>query len=252
MKKMIVLCAALLLLSAHAAHATVFVWKDPIYNVKVTFPDNWMRQANTDDDLRLFILGPQGSDHAACRLYVHPDGRFRDVPASELQSISNYVWSGNNVTTEYIKRFDTENVSLASFNAGGRLGYGAATYSEVSFSKRWMGGSVPMRALVAATQYAGNGILIGCEATTNGWGVWEPVFRNIIGSVSFPKFHADVTPRPMMQQAAVTRPAAPQQPIVSRQQAAQAQAMGNQPQQNNGNAPCPPCNCRCVCTPAAQ
>ena len=76
------LLAALVLFVSPPAHAEVFVWKDPSYGIKVTFPDNWMRQANLDDDLRLHILAPQGMDHAACRLYANHDGLFMDAPAS--------------------------------------------------------------------------------------------------------------------------------------------------------------------------
>ena len=56
--KKILLTAAFLFSTILPAYAEVFVWKDPVYDIKVTFPDNWVRQGNFDDDLRLSILAP--------------------------------------------------------------------------------------------------------------------------------------------------------------------------------------------------
>lgn len=171
---------------APAAHAEVFVWKDPQYNIKVTYPDNWMRQAQLDDDLRLFVLAGGGMDHAACRLYVKHDGRFMDMPAKSGQEISSYVFDASAIQHEIYERPDTNMVQVSSYTNGASLGSAAAVMAHVDFQKTWAGSIYPMRAQVLAAQYAGNHIFMSCEALANSWQQWEPVMQGIFKSVEFP------------------------------------------------------------------
>jgi hypothetical protein len=186
MKKLLWIITALLAFAPQCARAEIFVWQDPVYNMQVTFPDNWMRQAQLDDDLRLYILAPQGADHAACHLYVNHDGRFMDAPAYAGQQVSAYVFDGNEITSEFYNRPDTNNVSLASYSNGASLGSSAAVMAQANFQKSWNGGTVPMHAFVVASQYNGNHIFMTCEALAQAFPRWEALFRGIFKSVSFP------------------------------------------------------------------
>ena len=122
MKKLALLSAALIALVATSAKAEIFVWKDPQFDIKVTYPDNWMRQAQLDDDLRLFVLAPQGMDHAACRLYASHDGRFMDAPAYAGQEVSGFVFSPAQVQKEMIMRPDTSAVQVVVWQGERRIG----------------------------------------------------------------------------------------------------------------------------------
>lgn len=188
--KHIFLSLMVLLACGTSARAEVFVWKDPQYDIKVTFPDNWMRQANLDDDLRLFILGPQGMDHAACRLYASHNGQFMDAPASAGQQVAAFVFDGNEIAREMYMRPDTSMVRLASYTPNGTLGRAAAAMAQVDFQKTWGGQQYPMRALVLATQYYGNHILMSCETLASAWPQWETTMKGIFKSVDFPSAFA--------------------------------------------------------------
>jgi hypothetical protein len=182
------LFAALLLSLAMVApaKAEVFVWKDPTYNVRVAYPDNWMRQAQLDDDLRFFILAPQGTGHAACRLYITHDGRYMDAPAAYGQQVSAMVFDESAIEREVFARPDTDMVQVASINNGASLGSGAAVLAHVDFQKNWNGRSFPMHAMVLASQYHGDHMIMSCEALAADWQSWEPTMQGILKSVSFP------------------------------------------------------------------
>jgi hypothetical protein len=168
------------------AEAEVFVWQDPVYKIRATFPDNWMRQAQRDDDMRLSILGPQGADHAACRLYAVTDGLFADAPPEANQDVSNFVFNTNSIKGELLKRGDVANVTVVEFTPVATLGHGAATLSYLDFQKSWAGGVYDMRAMMLASQYNGKRIIMSCEASAAAWAIWEPTLKSIIKSVDFP------------------------------------------------------------------
>ncbi len=178
---------------APAVRAEVFVWKDPEFKIRMTFPDNWMRQAQTDDNMRLFILAPQGTDHAACRLYASHDGRYMDAPAWAGSAVSNMVFGQDAVRDEIIARPDTYDVNVASFSPTASLGRGAATLTEVGFTKKWAGNNYKMHGMVLATQYHGDHILMSCETLENAWAIWEPTIKSIFKSVDYA---AAFTPEP--------------------------------------------------------
>jgi hypothetical protein len=190
MKKLLFILAACAAFVPFAAKAQVFVWQDPLYQTQVTFPDNWMRQAQLDADMRLFILAPQGQDHAACRLYTSFDGRFRDAPASYGQQVSTFVFTGDQIARELYNRRDVNNVRVASYGNGASLGASAAVMAQADFQKDWLGGTVPMHALVLASQYNGKHIFMSCETLSSAWPRWEPLMRQIFKSVSFPGAYA--------------------------------------------------------------
>lgn len=180
-----VLAFALCILAV-PARAEVFVWVDPVYDIHVTFPDNWMRQANLDDDLRFSILAPQGADHAACRLYASTDGRFMDAPPEAGQDVSALVFNNEALLDEMVRRGDVRDATVAEFVPHATLGRGAATLSYIDFRKVWAGGLYDMRAMVFGSQYHGRRFTMSCESLAGAWEIWQPVFKSIVKSVDFP------------------------------------------------------------------
>ena len=193
MKKLFWIIASVLAFAPSLARAEVFIWEDPTYNVQVAFPDNWMRQAQLQPDLRLFIVAPQGQDHAACRLTITHDGRFMEAPAAAGLQVSAYVFDANMVLQQFYNRPDTNYVHLSGYNTTASLGAAAAIMTQVDFQKTWMGMSVPMHAIAVASQYNGNRIFMSCEAMSSGFARWEMLFRGIIKSTYFPSVY-DTTP----------------------------------------------------------
>jgi hypothetical protein len=180
------LIAVALLAFTPKANAEVFVWQDPVYKIRVTFPDNWMRQAQRDDDMRLSILGPQGADHAACRLYAVTNGLFADAPPEASQEVSAFVFNTDAVKREFLKRPDVSDVRVAEFVPTATLGHGAATLSYLDFQKSWAGGVYDMRAMMLASQYHGKRVIMSCEASAAAWAIWEPTLKSIFKSVDVP------------------------------------------------------------------
>lgn len=168
------------------ASAEVFVWTDPASRVEVAFPDNWMRQANLDDYLRLNILAPQGADHAACHLYVKDDPRYMDAPPSAQADVNQFVFTPEIIRQEIFERPDTNNVRISNMYPAAGLGPGAAVMAEVEFTKNWMGQAYPMHGQIFATLYHGKNIVFSCETTATGWDTWKDVVAGIAKSVTFP------------------------------------------------------------------
>lgn len=171
---------------ATPAMAEMFVWKDPASDVRVTFPDNWMRQTNIDDDLRLYVLAPGGSDHAGCRLSISTDGRFMDAPAYAQPEVSNFVFTPEELQRVVYARPDTMRVQVDGYRPTAGLGRGAAGYAEITFDKYWMGKPYAMKAMVLGSQFRGQRIIMSCESLVDGWARWQPVMQGIVQSVDFP------------------------------------------------------------------
>ncbi len=186
MKNLIFTLATILALTPSLARAEVFVWQDPTYDMQVAFPDNWLRQAQYQPNMRLSILAPQGADHAACSLYVSRDNRYMETPPNMGLQVAASVFDARTFQTEFYTRPDTNNVRVASYGTTGSLGMAAAVMAQVDFSKKWMGQDVPMHALAIATQYDGKRIFMSCEAMAGSYARWDSLFRGIFKSVSFP------------------------------------------------------------------
>jgi len=169
-----------------AARAEMFVWQDPQHDIQVTFPDNWMRQANLDDHVRLHVLAPQGADHAACRLTVETDGRFMDAPASAQIEVSSFVFTQRELQEAVYDRPDTTRVQVTGYREPASLGAGAAGYAEVSFYKYWQTRPYAMKAMVLGSQQRGRRLIMTCEALASGFDRWKPVMQGIMQSITFP------------------------------------------------------------------
>lgn len=175
------------------AMAETFVWTDPTFKVEAAFPDNWMRQANLDEDLRLFILAPQGADHAACRLYIKQDRRLMDAPANAQAAVNQYIFPPEALQLEIFNRPDVNNVRIVNYQPNASLGKGAAVMATAEFTKTWAGQQFPMYAQIFASLYHGKNIVLSCETHAAGWGRWADIINGVVKSIDFP---AAWTPTP--------------------------------------------------------
>ena len=164
------------------ARAEVFVWSDPQFGMTMSFPDDWMRQTQTPDDMRLYIRAPQGQDHAACRVFANKDGRFLYVPASAQHEVSAFVQDTKAAQALLNGRLEYNNVRLVGYQNIGGLGKGPATVAVAQYTKDWNGKSYDMQSI----QFGGyvNGIesAFHCEALQQSFARWHPLFMNMVKS----------------------------------------------------------------------
>ena len=166
--------------------AEVFVWEDPKFDITLTFPHDWMRQAKEGEDLRLHILAPQGTDHAACRVFANQDNRFLYVPPQGAVKVAAFVQDEKALQGVLANRLHYSNVQLIGYQTLGGLGQGPATIALAQFGKNWNGQSLPMQGIVFGGYVQGLETVFQCEALQQSWGRWQPLFMSMAASFDFP------------------------------------------------------------------
>lgn len=180
------LFALFLLVISTPVKAEVFVWQDPIHDITLTFPHDWMRQAKEGDDLRLHILAPQGRDLAACRVFANKDNRFLYVPPQGAVEVAAFVQDEKALKGVLANRLHYNNVQLTGYQDISTLGKGPATLALAQFEKTWNGRTYPMQAIVFGGYSRGLETIFECESTAAAWGYWQPLFMGMASSFDFP------------------------------------------------------------------
>jgi hypothetical protein len=168
------------------ARAEVYVWQDPKYDITLTFPHDWMRQAKEGDDLRLHILAPQGADHAACRVFANNDNRFLYVPPVGATEVTQTVQDEQALKGILANRLAYTDVNLIGYQNVGSLGKGPATVAIGQFQKDWNGNKIAMQSIVFGGYVQGLETIFQCESTSDGWARWHPLFMSMAESFDFP------------------------------------------------------------------
>lgn len=184
--------AILFLFVPFSANAEVFVWTDPTHDITVSFPDDWMRQAQTPDDLRLYVLAPQGKDHAACRIFASDDGRFLYVPPRGQHEVAQFVQDANTLQALLANRMGYGNVRLIGYQSLGGLGKGPATVAMAQYTKNWADKDYDMQSMQFGGYMNGLKTVFHCEALAQSWGRWQPIFLNMVKSFNFPAQYGPV------------------------------------------------------------
>jgi hypothetical protein len=171
---------------AFPAAADVFTWKDPQFDITLTYPDDWMKQAKEGDDLRLHILAPQGQDHAACRVLARNDNRFLYVPPQGGIQVAQFVQDQQALKNVLANRLRYDDVRLIGYQSIAGLGKGPATVAIAQFYKQWNGQNLPMQSVVFGGYVQGFETVFQCEALASAWGRWLPLFMNMASTFDFP------------------------------------------------------------------
>ncbi len=180
------LFALFILLTAIPASAEVYVWEDPKYDITLTYPHTWMRQAQEGDDLRIHILAPQGTDHAACRIFANNDGRFLYVPPRGSVEVSQFVQDQDALRGILANRLHYSDVKLIGYQNIAGLGKGPATIAIGQFYKDWNGKKIGMQSIVFGGYVQGLETVFQCESMVDGWERWYPTFMAMASSFDFP------------------------------------------------------------------
>ena len=111
------LFALFFILFSFPAKAEVYVWEDPKFDITLTFPHDWIRQAQEGPDLRLHILAPQGADHAACRVFANQDNRFLYVPPQGAVDVATFIQDQQALQGILANRLHYNNVQLIGYQS---------------------------------------------------------------------------------------------------------------------------------------
>ena len=175
-----------LFLGSFPAKAEVFVWTDPEFGITLSFPETWMRQAQAPGDLKLHILAPQGMDLAACRVFASDDGRFLYVPPRGQYQVSQLLQDSKTLSSLLQNRLGYSNVKLVGYQDIGGLGKGPATVAVAEYNKNWNGKDYAMKSIQFGGYIDGIETMFHCEALSQAWGRWVPLFMNMVKSFDFP------------------------------------------------------------------
>jgi hypothetical protein len=175
-----------LMMFSFSAQASILSWKDPKFDITLTFPDDWMRQAQEGNDLRLHILAPQGQDHAACRVMANNDNRFLYVPPQGAIQVTQFVQDQDALRGILANRLRYDNVRLIGYQSLGGLGKGPATIAIGQFTKSWNGQNIPMQSIVFGGYTHGLETIFQCESMAQSWTRWYPTFMTMASTFDFP------------------------------------------------------------------
>ena len=206
MRGFFIICTMFLLFSA-GARADVFVYHNPDYDFSVTFPDDW-RQMNVTGTERLRIRPMHGEDSAECAMRALADGRLTIYPEKYLQTANALILDDSFWKTEVLP--DHLNYKVMSFYAPAGLGPAFATSLQWVWREVIAGNPVPqpsefnpgglspmmgaaavptatdtkvMQALSTAAIYGENRYRFTCQAESESFAKWQPVFSDIFASI---------------------------------------------------------------------
>ena len=190
MKKILLAC--LFLFIALPVKAEVYVWTDAQFGLTMAFPDDWTRQTQTPDNLRLHVLAPQGADFASCRVFASDDGRFLYVPPRGQIEVAQELQDAATLRSLLQNRLNYSNVQLVGYQNVGGLGKGPATVALATYTKNWNGKDYAMQSLQFGGYMNGLETVLHCEALNQAWGRWLPVFLNMVRSFDYPAQYGPV------------------------------------------------------------
>lgn len=182
-----ILSIFLVLFSVAPVKADVFVWSDPKFDLTMSFPDDWMRQRQMADNMRLHVLAPQGADMAACRVFASDDGRFLYIPARGQMDVAQKLQDQKTLVSLIRDRLDNnKNVQLIGYQSIAGLGKGPATMALAQYTKTWNGKDYQMQSMQFGGYMNGLETVVHCESLAQAWGRWSPIFLNMVKSFDFP------------------------------------------------------------------
>ena len=185
--------ALILFLIAFPAQAEVFAWKDPEFDISLTYPDNWLYQQTDRNDARLYVLAPQGQDEAGCRVMASNDNRFLYVPPQGAVEVSRFVRDEATLKAIFSNHLHYNDVRLIGYQDVASLGKGPATMAIVQYYKPVGERLLPMQSIIFGGYQYGLETFFQCEALAESWPRWNPIFMNMAKTFDYP---AKISPLP--------------------------------------------------------
>ena len=205
-----------LMTSPLAAMADTFVYQDPDYGYKLSYPDNWRLNVPDSGHERFRIAPMHGQDKAECSMSAVKDGRLSIYPEKYLAAASPIVLDDTFWARDVLPNY--ENYHVLKYHAPAGLGQGYATSVQITWNKIIANNEMAvtdvtgdadlpqpmtaapkavqkqavtddpakaMRADMVATIYGGNRYLFTCQARADRFEKWKPIFGSILSSVHF-------------------------------------------------------------------
>lgn len=174
-----VLCFA-----AFDARAEIFVWKDGLTNISLSFPDRWAVVNNQKPNDILTIAGPTNRDNTndmpQCRMRVHDDKRFAIYPARYDGAIQRLNVSGE-FWDQYVNEFD--NATVLDMRNDAALGQGYASFAHFRYEVPF-GDGIAREGMAFASLYNNKINVFECASVEGTFSKWERSFYGIAASVN--------------------------------------------------------------------
>lgn len=179
--KILFVFVIVVLLSASAARADIFLWQDPDFKYQISYPDTWYRQAPDTPATRLLVAAPH--DRASCRVRAETDRRTMIYPKHLMKAAVNdqlnqaYWW-------EDVAQYD--NAQLLDMYQSAGIGQGNATYVVAGYTiPDGAGNNVQMQTIMFSTLYGDMRYTVNCAAEAGKFIEWQPLFMSVMGSSTF-------------------------------------------------------------------
>lgn len=168
------------------ARADVFVWEDPTFDFRMTYPDDWVTGVPDRPNVRYKVAG-DGGHHVVCRYLADRDKRYVIYPNRYLPDVRDEAIKSNYWADALPRATD---ITLIDEFAGG-VGAGPSYYALLDYRRPVTGGAMAdMRAITAATIYDDIRFQVICEAGEKHFADYRDLFGAMIDSISFePKYH---------------------------------------------------------------
>ena len=184
MKKILcftVVSAMALMSNIMPASADVFVWRDPVSKMTLSFPDTW-RQVNNQNPGDVLTLQAAGqNDFAGCKMNVADEGRFKIYPVRYSPQIQR-VYISEDFWTQYLGQYNNVVVHNGTDNNG--LAEGFASMASVSYETA-KGARMKKTAIGFASHYRNRIYTVECSAEQSAYPKWHNAFLSLIKSVDF-------------------------------------------------------------------
>lgn len=181
LKRLIRLGALCAVLAPVSAFANTIVWKDPVHDFTMSYPDDWRVQTPDTALTRLRVAGPLGEDLPTCRMKVVEDGRVKIYPKTYVDDMVRTLlprefWEGE--AAQY------EAARITQFYDPASLGNkGDATAVRLTFLMDGGQGKVPMEGIMIGAIYGDKRFLASCSSRAEVYARWSPLFMSILDSV---------------------------------------------------------------------
>ena len=178
-----ILFVGLLCVVSVQARAEIFVWKDGVTNISLSFPDRWATIHNQKPNDVITIVGPSNRDGSndmpECRMRVDDDRRFAIYPARYDKAIQHRYISGE-FWDQYVNEFD--NATVLEIRNDVALGQGHASFAHFRYDVP-NGNGVSREGMAVASLYNNRINVIECTVNEGAYSKWERTFKAIAESV---------------------------------------------------------------------
>lgn len=170
------------------ASASIYLWKDPVHDFTVSFPDSWRVQTVDVPSTRLRVAGALAEDMATCRVKAEKDGRLQIYPKRHMttavgEKLNETFWQ------KEIAAYDGAQL-LAFFDPASLGNMGDATAIKMSYTQSTGDTRVRMYGAMIGSIHGDMRYVVSCSARIDEYAKYATLFASIMDSVELEaKYH---------------------------------------------------------------